>query len=297
MTTFYGDGILPTAQFRELETEYHKVINMSPSSEQVSVYCSELISRFTNLWEYFQRGHFYSDNEDIDEYSTSNLRFFLIPYYIGRLHMMFQGNVRPQHLESAIIFMKAFLDHMVHLGVIEKEKEIPNNPTERRQRAIADFMERKELEQRLQRMNDLTKRDDLQRGYVGDQVDEETERELIQDLLKLSAIEARAMVRSAVEELPFARMRAQGVKPEVPTDPPPKMWVQKIEREEQMKKVFAPIERLLPKPLPPDDETIAKPDKPKPKLDASDDEEAELARKEASRWDDYKDDHPPFSQM
>ncbi|KAH0806158.1 Immunoglobulin-binding protein 1 [Histomonas meleagridis] len=293
----FDEGVLPSAHLRDLVAEYESVLKMPPASEETAQIASSLIEKFTRLWEFFRRGQFYSSNEDLDEYSTSKLRFFLIPYYIGRLHLIFQGNSRPDHLETSISLLQSFSDQMVHFKVIEKEKPIPTNPNDRRQRAVAEYKEKRELEQRLQRMNELTKRDDLQRGYVGDPVDEETERELLHDLLRYSAMEARSFVRSAQDELPFARMRAEGVKPQKPSGPPPKMWVHKIEREEQMKKVFAPYDRLLPKPLPPDDETFAKPEKPRPKLDASDDDEAEQARKEASKWDDWKDDHPPFSQM
>jgi hypothetical protein len=75
------------------------------------------------------------------------------------------------------------------------------------------------------------------------------------------------------------------------------MWVQNIERGDQQKKVFAPLESIMPQPLPPNDETWAKPDVPRPKRDASDEEEAELARKEEAQWDDWRDRHPPFSGM
>lgn len=292
----YGDGVLPSAELRALEREYHAAVSARPSPEGAQR-AAMLIDALAGLWERFRRGQFASDNEDIDEYATPTLRFFLIPFYIGRLHAAVQGSTRPQHLESAVASLRAFADEMVRLGLAAREEPMPSAPGARRERAVADFRARRELEARLQRANDLTARDDLQRGFVGDAVDEEAEREVVMDLLRLSALEARAMARSAEEELPLARMRAEGVRPEVPKGPPPKMWVQRIEREEQMKKVFAPIERLMPKQLPPDDETIAKPDRPSPKLDASDDEEAEMARKEASRWDDYKDEHPPFSQM
>jgi len=290
-------GILPAAQLRACETEYHQLIKI-PQPPDVEPRASILIEKLNSIWDFFRRGGFYSDNEDLDEFSNDRLKFFLIPFYIGRIHTLFNGKERPSHLESSISYFGAFSDEMTKLGIVDPEKPIPTSPAERRQFKIAEFKERKELEARLQRMNELTKSDD-DRGNIGDRVDEETERELIIDLLHLSCIDARSMSNSAVEEIPLARMRAEGVKVE-DQGPPPKIWVQRIDRESIRKNVFTPLEYVKPQPIPrcPSDDDIAHgPEKPKARIDASDDEEAEQARKEAEEWAIYKDEHPPFSQM
>lgn len=291
----FDAGVLPIAQFRDLEDQYIDALKLSPKEESTAATATFLINKFNTLWEFYRRGGFYSANEDLEEFSTNSMRFLLIPYYIGRLHLLFQGKSRPEHLEAAGNIFSAFSEEMTRLEVIDEDKPVPTNPTDRRTRMIAEYQDKKELEARIQAVNKRSTRDDLQRGFVGDSIDEETERDLIMTVMKLCAMEARALIRSAQDELPFARMMAEGVKPEEPKGPPPKMWVQRIEREEQRKKVFAPLEDIMPRELPPDDETWAQPGKPSPQLDASDEEEAELARKKAADWDDWKDDHPPFS--
>ncbi|OHS95146.1 hypothetical protein TRFO_10615 [Tritrichomonas foetus] len=294
----FDAGVLPAQQFRECENLYLELEELPGSSPRIQEEAPELLNRFNSLWEFFRRGGFFSSNEDLDEYSTTKIRFFMIPYYIGRLHLMFNdAQSRPAHIETAISYLRAFSDQMTHFHLIDDEKPVPKNPTDRRTYMMAEFKEKRELEERVKALNRHPQRDDLERGYIGDSIDEETERDLIMDLLKLSTLDARSQVRSSTDELPFAQMRAQGVKPQEPTTPPPKMWVQKIDRESMRKQVFAPLESFMPQPLPPDDETWAQPGKPKARLDASDDEEAEIARKEAAKWDDYKDSHPPFSQM
>jgi len=292
-------GILPAAQLRACETEYHQLIKTKPSTGDISSRANELIQQLNAIWDFFRHGDFYSENEDLEEFSNARLKFFLIPFYIGRLHTLFQGKERPAHLESSIAYFGAFSDEMTRLGIVDPEKPIPTSPADRRQYKINEFRERKELEARLQRMNDLTKDDDT-RGQLGDRVDEETERDLIIDLLHLSTIDARSMSASAVEEIPLARMFAEGVKPE-DQGPPPKMWVQRIDREDIRKKVFTPLQYVAPQPIPrsPSDDDICQggPEKPKPKADASDDEEAEQARKKDEEWAQYTETHPPFSQM
>ena len=294
----FDSGILPSSEFRSCENEYLELEELPGSSPRIQEAAPRLLERFISLWEFFRKGGFYSNNEDLEEYSTTKIRFFLIPYYIGRIHLMFNDvQARPQHIETAVSYLRAFSDQMAHFKLIPEEKPIPTNPGDRRTFIMTEFKEKKELEAKVKALNRHPQRDDLQRGYVGDTIDEDTERELIFDLLKLCALEARSFARSASDELQFAQMRAQGVKPEEPKTPPPKMWMKRIDREEMRKNVFAPLESIIPQPLPPDDETWASPGKPKPRLDASDDEEAEKARKEEEKWDNWKDDHPPFSQM
>lgn len=292
----FDSGVLPIAQFRELENQYLELEDLPGSSPRIQAEEGPLIERFNSIWDFFRQGQFFSSNEDLDEYSTNKIRFFLIPYYIGRLYLMNNdAPSRPQHIEMAISYLRAFSDQMVHYKIIGEEKPIPTNPNDRRTYMIGEYKEKKELQDQVKALNRHPQRDDLQRGYIGDSIDEDTERELIISLLKLSAIEARGFIRGATDELPLAEMRAKGVKPEEPSGPPPKMWFKRIDREEMRKQVFAPLESIMPQPLPPDDETWAPADKPGPRLDASDDEEAELARKKAASWDDYKDEHPPFS--
>ena len=288
-------NVLPIGYLRKFENEYHDVSKMPANKPETSQAATELINNFDKLWNHFRQGGFYSRNEELDEYSTSTLKFFLIPYYIGMLHLLFQGQERPGHLEAAQAYLNAFSDQMVQLRLVAKEPPEPKNPNERRNRAVSEFREKKELEERINRMNKLTK-DGMERGQLGDQVDEEVERETVIDMLKLAVLEARRNSRAAKDELPFALMHAQGVKPEEPKEPPKKPWFQRITRDQVGQQVFAPIEDIMPRPLPPDDETIAQPGPPPPDPDTEDEEERERQRIKQSKWDDWKDDHPPFSQ-
>ena len=113
-------------------------------------------------------------NEELDEFSTNSMRFLLIPYYIGRVHLLFQGKGRPAHLESAIAIFTAFSEEMTRLGIIEEDKPFPTNPADRRSRTISEYKDKKELEDSIQAMNKRSTRDDLQRGYIGDVIDEGT---------------------------------------------------------------------------------------------------------------------------
>lgn len=294
MSQDFDAGVLPFAFFRQCELDYNKLVNKPAKSEEDIATLTNLISRLEKVWDHFRVGKFYSRNEELDEYSNSTLRFFMIPFYIGRLHLNFQGTERPAHLEAAAAYLTAFSDQMVQFKIAQKELPPPSNPTERRNRAVSEYNERRELEQRIARMSELTKPGE-ERGQLGDQVDEHAEREAIMDLLKLSVIEARSSARSANDELPFAKMHAAGIKPEEPKEPPRKPWFQRIDREQMRNKVFAPLEDVMPRELPPDDETFAQPGAPPPDINSENEEEREKARKKRAEWDDWKDDHPPFS--
>ena len=288
-------NVLPVGFLRKYENEYQEVSKLPPNKPETAEKALDLIRNFEQLWNHFRQGGFYSKNEELEEYSTNTLKFFLVPYYIGMLHLLFQGKERPGHLEAAQAYLNAFSDQMVQLKLVGKEPPEPTTPNDRRNRAVSEFKEKKELEEKIARMNKLTK-DGMERGQLGDQVDEETERETVIALLKLSVLEGRKCSRDAKDELPFALMHAQGVKPEEPKEPPKKPWFQRIDREQIRQHVFAPLEDVMPRPLPPDDETFAKPGPPPPDPDTEDEEERERQRIKQAKWDDWKDEHPPFSQ-
>lgn len=294
MSQEFESGVLPLAFFKQCELDYNNLQDKPAKTPEQQSELNNLIQRLEKLWDHFRVGKFYSRNEELDEYSNSTLRFFLIPFFIGRLHLNFQGAERPAHLEAASAYLTAFSDQMVHFKIAAKELPPPTNPNERRNRVIAEYAERRELEERLKRMSQLTKPGE-ERGQLGDQVDEQYERETIMDLLKLSVIEARSSARAAAEELPFAKMHAAGIKPEEPKEPPRKPWFHRIDREQIRNKVFAPLEDVMPHELPPDDETFATPGEPGPDINSEIEEERERARIKQAKWDDWKDDHPPFS--
>jgi hypothetical protein len=288
------EGVLPFSEFLLLQKEYEEVQKLNPSKPETGDRAGELIGSFLHLWDKFKRGGFFSSNEELDEYSTRTLELFLIPYYVGNLHLMFQTE-RPQHLEIAIVYFGAFSDEMVRLGLSQKEAPEPTNPMDIRTVRVAEMKEKRELQKRIDAMNKASK-GISERGQLSDRVDADVERELVLDVLRLSCLEARSNMRSSKAEIPFAKMHQDNVKPEIPKDPPKPMWVQRIGREEIRNKVFAPIEDIMPRPLPPDDETIAKPGPPPIDPDTENEEEREMLRKKNSKWDDWKDDHPPFSQ-
>jgi hypothetical protein len=125
------DGLLPIAQFRDTENEYLDLLKQSPALASTAETATLLMSTFNNLWDFFRRGRFYSDNEELEELSTNTVRFFLIPYYIGRLHLLYQGQARPSHLEVATAILTSFwndearpshLEEMTRLGVIGEDK-------------------------------------------------------------------------------------------------------------------------------------------------------------------------------
>jgi hypothetical protein len=60
-------SVLPIGHFWHLETDYLDLLKQSPALPSTAEAATPLLTQLAELWDFFRRGHFYSDNEEIED--------------------------------------------------------------------------------------------------------------------------------------------------------------------------------------------------------------------------------------
>uniref|UniRef100_A0A131XFH9 Putative tap42-like family n=1 Tax=Hyalomma excavatum TaxID=257692 RepID=A0A131XFH9_9ACAR len=200
----------------------------------------------------------FSDNEEIDEVTTSHLKFLLLPALLGSLMQKKVATDRNEILRLSEVYFRDFLTRCRNYGVTSyelpevKDDDSPDekpaaspkkSETEslldacrKRKEKIARFTEQKAMEERQQQLREL---------ISNAQVDDEVLREYYTVLLKYWVNNSIEELRSIEEEKPIlqymAKMKAQG-KPthEASTQQQPKKPLRPIiiTRNELQKQVY-----------------------------------------------------------
>lgn len=200
----------------------------------------------------------FSDNEEIDEVTTSHLKFLLLPALLGSLMQKKVAADRNEILRLSEVYFRDFLTRCRNYGVTSyelpevKDDDSPDekpsasskkSETEslldacrKRKEKIARFTEQKAMEERQQQLREL---------ISNAQVDDEVLREYYTVLLKYWVNSSIEELRSIEEEKPIlqymAKMKAQG-KPthEASTQQQPKKPLRPIiiTRNELQKQVY-----------------------------------------------------------
>lgn len=133
--------------------------------------CVSLLEKSTNL---INIGGVFSSNETISEVPTSNVKYLLIPAFLGNLVCKIQSPDRLSTLETAEIYFKDFLKRIHEYEIITREeiKSIEENEETKprkmdlndlareRNEKIRKYKEQKEFETELNRLKSLKDRDD-----------------------------------------------------------------------------------------------------------------------------------------
>lgn len=200
----------------------------------------------------------FSDNEEIDEVTTSHLKFLLLPALLGSLMQKKVATDRNEMLRLSEVYFRDFLTRCRNYGVTSyelpevKDDDSPDekpaaspkkSETEslldacrKRKEKIARFTEQKAMEERQQQLREL-----ISNAHV----DDEVLREYYTVLLKYWVNNSIEELRSIEEEKPIlqymAKMKAQG-KPthEASTQQQPKKPLRPIiiTRNELQKQVY-----------------------------------------------------------
>lgn len=164
----------------------------------------------------------FSQNENVDEVSTSDLKFFLLPVLLGDLNQKLNSEDRLSILNVAEVYFKDFLQRCKEyaVGGIEipdvgeiKEEEAPRRPgpmgfeemARQREEKIRKLRETKELEQKLV---------ELKNALANPSSDESTAREYYVLLIKKFIFSAIEEIKSIQQEKPIvehlAKMKKSG---------------------------------------------------------------------------------------
>ena len=167
---------------KQYESEYNTTLMMPPSEEDDLNDLKELINNGQNIWENFRKTEFYHTAESIDNYSSTTLKFLLIPFYQGKLLQLYNGDDRSIYLVKAYKYLKAYVEEMIRHGIVKGKKQ----PVE-------------EKAKELHKIEEVTMGKRMQLTPISSEVD--FEKTLTIDLLKVSVIEARSMLRNIDTEL------------------------------------------------------------------------------------------------
>nr|GMD02334.1 PP2A regulatory subunit TAP46-like [Ipomoea batatas]GMD30594.1 PP2A regulatory subunit TAP46-like [Ipomoea batatas] len=116
--------------------------------------CEEMISKLG----------LFSANETKDEISTVNLKFLLVPYYLGELMEKISGGDRLQILKASQAMLKEFIAFCEAMELVpedELETSIPTGPNafaDRRAKKIARFKRQKAAESKLLELKERKER-------------------------------------------------------------------------------------------------------------------------------------------
>ncbi|XP_067022625.1 immunoglobulin-binding protein 1-like [Acropora muricata] len=178
LKTVFEEGYLLHGQIEDDET---------PSNSDVfQKKVSEAVIHFVRATEMVNSLGLFSSNEELAEVPTSELRYFLLPAFLGDLFLRQMLPDRKTVLNIAKVYFMDFLKRCKNYGVtdidLSKYTEDSNSPCERdkslnqmansRQEKIARYKEQKEQERKLKELqkilNDATKSvldEDTQRCY------------------------------------------------------------------------------------------------------------------------------------
>ncbi|CAH1104953.1 unnamed protein product [Psylliodes chrysocephalus] len=189
----------------------------------------------------------FSTNEGIEEISTNDLQYFLLPALLGSLTLKLTTGERKEVVDVAEIYFKDFLKRCNEYGISNyqfKEKDKENDDGKEktefekleisvntRANKIQRFKEQKELKSKLE---------DLKKNVENEHADEEIKRKYFLTMIKLFIYEAVDELNSINMEKPIlehmANMKEDKPVPKRPPPPPLKPII--ITKDDLQKAVF-----------------------------------------------------------
>lgn len=168
------------------------------------------IGNFEDATRLVSLGGIFSDNEAFEEIPTGDIKFLLLPFFLGQLTLKLNSSDtagRKSFVEVAEVYYKDFLRRSAEYGLTERANDDttvatvaqggPRNPNEleelkqmavQRNEKLRKFKEKKELEEKINLMKVAVERED--------DLDDDVLRGFYMDLIKFSILEAE-------EELKF----------------------------------------------------------------------------------------------
>ncbi|KAG5867874.1 hypothetical protein JTB14_028314 [Gonioctena quinquepunctata] len=187
----------------------------------------------------------FSRNEGIEEVSTSDLQYFLLPALLGSLSLKLTSGERKDIVDVAEIYFKDYLHRCNEYGLSDyqekkiDEKRRENTEIERietavntRANKIQRFKEQKELKSKL---------GDLKKNMENEHVDEEIKRKYFITMIKLFIHEAIDELNCIDMEKPILEHMAsmkKDDKPQPKRPPPPPLKPIIITKDEVQKAVY-----------------------------------------------------------
>lgn len=273
---------------------------------------------FEKSMDIVERLSLFSDNEQVDDIATENLKYLLIPAYLSKIAVSSETNSdRLQTFIRAENLINSFFERLAHYGMVESgTRESKANATtlesamQARNEKIAKYKNMRMLEAKLE---------ELESRIASGDFDDETTRQYYLNLLKKWVEDSHETLEAVIKPaISFEKNRGQEPKPSPPRE---KGKTFTIVKDDIQKTVFGlgypsrptvTIEQFINKKIDEGELAIQKPiysnslqryaEQPnlrKEQEELSDtereskeerDDEEELFRKRA--WDEFKDENP-----
>lgn len=179
-------------------------------SDEYKKQAKDVETKLTEIKQNVQQASMFSDNEDIEELSTKQIRYLNVDYYLARFYESNSGAPaqRQQLLKLSKNLYLQFLHNLDNYKVLTDldskriakfEKSFnptldeirPTDPVLRRDHKIANFKTEKELQNKLKIIEELQ----------FDNLDEEIIREVYKDQLRLHLLKSFQSIESILMEL------------------------------------------------------------------------------------------------
>lgn len=225
----------------------------------------DLSSKLKAIAFYVRRLRLFSPNEELDDISTCDLKFLILPYLLAEV----AGATRDMDkrlglVKQAIVFWRAFAHDCERLKVaddedlkaIDRDPEARLDPMTKRDEKIARYKRSKELDEKIEYLFSKKKEsigDELKWGSGG-QFDEDMERDLILALIRRGVSGTVENITCALQELPMLEMMmARGGPGKGPVEKPPqkeKPFIMQIKNKDELMQIYADMVFQCPHPLP-----------------------------------------------
>ena len=180
--------------FRKAEHSFERLDELS--AEKLAQACSVTIQDFETCERFVRTLSLFSKNEEVEDISTSHLKYLLIDYYLHNLHTRvfdIDPTRRRNDIQQSLTYASKFIETCRHLKLLSREQlerwdteiknphkpgTLPVQPS--REARIAAFQREKQLKEQLETLRQK------QSVHDGEEMDEEDVRSLEQTKLELS---------------------------------------------------------------------------------------------------------------
>lgn len=209
----------------------------------------------------------FSPNEELDDISTADLKFLLVPFLLAQVTSATRDlSRRLEWLRNALVFWRGFaadcqrlgIGHDADLRAIDRSPEDALDPASKRTEKVERYRRSKELDTKVAYLFSR-KREVLGDEYLwgaGGAFDEDMERELILALLSRAVGKAAEEIASTEQELPMLEMMLERGGPGGAPEPPrqyaasEKPWVLRIQDKAELTKLYQEMVFQCPYQLP-----------------------------------------------
>ncbi|KAJ3410691.1 hypothetical protein HDV05_003488 [Chytridiales sp. JEL 0842] len=199
--------------FKEAQGLYKTIDGSTSSSSDPSLQAdiSTAVSKLETCVSMIRNLAIFSSNETLEDINTLDLRFFLVDYYLGELHLRIVDKDRMAHLKDSVRCLSSFITLCNSHGILqaadkeyfESEAEnVPKNAERRRMEKIARFKREKAAKEKLAELIErnvevMRRQQEVEQDYI----DEELQREIILTMVDLAIQRSFDSIKMSKEEI------------------------------------------------------------------------------------------------